>query len=150
MGNVVPIVNRDVPQCTAPTGKGTRCRFNAKPGIDVCGHHEKKLAQPVDPEELDDSEDAFNKLSLSDKIKAAEQQVMDLVPVAMQTVMEILANPDEKAADRLKAAQLVLDRGVAQKIQAEVSQTDERDLDDEIEDALAEVRAELDRTGTDG
>lgn len=144
MGDVVPIVNREVRQCSGTTGKGTRCRFNARDGSDLCGHHEKKIREAREPEE------AVAELSLGDKIKAAEQQVMDLVPVAMQTVMDILSNPAEKAADRLKAAQLVLDRGVAQKIQAEVSQGDERDLDAEIEDALAEVQAELDRTGTDG
>jgi hypothetical protein len=141
MTNVVHLLKRERPQCEGTTKAGARCSFNARPDSKFCGLHLNKSDEPVE---------SVDSMSLGDKIKAAEQQVMDLVPVAMKTVMEILMNDNEKAADRLKAAQLVLDRGVAQKIQAEVSQSDERDLDAEIEDALEEVRAELDRTGTDG
>lgn len=126
---------------------GSQCQITAQPDSDYCWRHNPSK---VSAEKRVMANGELLNRTLGEKIKDAEQQIMDLVPVAMQTVMEILGNPDEKAADRLKAAQLVLDRGVAQKIQAEVSQTDERDLDAEIEDALEEVRAELDRTGTDG
>lgn len=86
---------------------------------------------------------------MAEQLKAAEQQIMDLVPVAMQALTDVLMNPGTKPADRIKAAQMVIDRSVAQRIQVENITSDTRDLDEEIEEALEEVRDEL-RTGTDG
>jgi hypothetical protein len=144
MGNVVPISNGGVvPQCQGTTGKGTRCRFNVRLDLadpKFCAMHQPKDLEP---------ELVVKKMTMAEQLKAAEQQIMDLVPVAMQALIDVLTGEDTKPADRIKAAQMVIDRSVAQRIQVETMTTDVRDLDDEIEEALEEVRDNL-RTGTDG
>jgi hypothetical protein len=141
--NVVSISNGAIPQCGGTTGKGTRCRFNAR--VDLADPRFCSMHQPRDiaPEKV------VAKMTMAQQLKAAEQQIMDLVPVAMQALTDVLMDPLTKPADRIKAAQMVIDRSVAQRIQVENVTSDTRDLDEEIEEALEEVRDNL-RTGTDG
>lgn len=87
--------------------------------------------------------------TLAEKLAAVKDQVIAAAPAAMQALLDIMNDPLTKSQDRLKAIQMVLDRTVALKIEAEVANSDVRDIDSEIEDALAEVESAM-RTGTDG
>ncbi len=139
--------NRERKQCHGETTRGDRCSFNAQLGSDFCKIHERVVMREQQPET--EAERITRGLTLAEKLEAAKQQMIGLADVAMRTVQEILESPTAKEADRLKAAQMVLDRAVAQRIEVEQASSDVRDLDAEIEDALAEVREEL-KTGTDG
>lgn len=141
MGEVISIDQREARQCEGTTKAGSRCRFNAQQDSLWCGMHKPAGEAQKDKE--------AKKMTMAEQLKAAEQQIMDLVPVAMQALVDVLTGEDTKPADRIKAAQMVIDRSVAQRIQVETMTTDVRDLDDEIEEALEEVRDNL-RTGTDG
>lgn len=142
MSNVFSLPKRERQQCEGTTKAGRRCSFNAPEGMRHCKLHSSD-EEPVAVEEH------VKKMSMAEQLKAAEQQIMDLVPIAMQALVDVLTGEDTKPADRIKAAQMVIDRSVAQRIQVENVTSDTRDLDVEIEEALAEVRDEL-RTGTDG
>lgn len=141
MGDLVALNNGARRQCKEIAERtGEQCLIRAQEGSEYCWRHNPdRTRKVVEP----------SKMSMAEQLKAAEQQIMDLVPIAMQALVDVLTGEDTKPADRIKAAQMVIDRSVAQRIQVETVNSDTRDLDSEIEDALAEVRDEL-RTGTDG
>jgi hypothetical protein len=143
MGSVLSLVKRESPQCEGTTAAGTRCRFNSRPDGKFCGKHIPRDLNPVSAEE------AVAEMSLAEKLDAVKQQVIAAAPAAMQALLDIMNDPLTKSQDRLKAIQMVLDRTVALKIEAEVANSDVRDIDSEIEDALAEAESAM-RTGTDG
>lgn len=69
----------------------------------------------------------------------AMEPLRDLLPDAVAAVQQILRDMDAKPADRLKAAESVLDRFVARKVHAEIEDNrEERDLDAEIAPLLGE------------
>ena len=62
-----------------------------------------------------------------------------LVPKAMERAEKILLDDDARASDHLKAIEMVLDRFVARKVHAEVTDDREvRQLDQEIASLIAE------------
>ncbi len=148
MGEIVQLKTNGKRQCSAEASStGKRCSITALPESDLCWRHDPSHDQP--PRGLKALKVNGRPKTLGEQLQAAKDRMVGLADVAMQTVEEILQDPLAKSADRLKAAQMVLDRAVAQRIEVEQASGDVRDLDAEIEEALAEVRDDL-KTGTDG
>lgn len=98
-------------------------------GALVCAHHGGRAPQTQNKaaERIDDIQ-----VTVLTRLEA-------LVPLAVEAMEQILANPDEKASDRINAAGMVMDRFVARKVHAEVENNqDIRDLDAEIEALINE------------
>lgn len=74
-------------------------------------------------------------------------RLAELGDIAVKTVQEILESSETRATDRLRAAEMVMDRFVPKKSEVEVTQHEALDLDAEIEEALGE--APMQSTGTD-
>lgn len=79
------------------------------------------------------------------KIEAVRARLEDVAEFAVQAVMRVLEDEFAKPADRLKAAEMVLDRTVGRQLTLDQANSDERDLDTEISQLL-----ELQATGTEG
>lgn len=127
-------------RCGEPTAKGTECTRYAVAGQEKCFQH-GGVAKATQLTGMSD-DIRFN-------LELAKNRVAQLAPLALQTVMEILQDPDAKTSDRLKAAGIILDRTVSQKIEVQDTSSDERDIDAEIEEALEIAQMQL-GTGTDG
>lgn len=65
-----------------------------------------------------------------------EDRIKELAETAAQAIQSVLENPEAKDADRIRAAETVLDRVVGKKIEAEIKKSEEADLDAEIEEAI--------------
>jgi hypothetical protein len=93
-------------------------------GALVCAHHGGRapLAQNKAAERIDNIQ-----VTVLTRLEA-------LVPLAVEAMEQILGDEKARAADRINAAGMVMDRFVAKKVHAEVEDNREsRDLDAEIE-----------------
>lgn len=126
---------------------GKPCQNWALPGGSVCRMHgggRRGVGGSLrndDGEQLTPSQRAKRN---QDRIK---ERLAELGDQAVQTVKDILESDQARATDRLRAAELVMDRFVPKKAEVEVSQHEAADLDAEIEEALGET---LESTGTEG
>ena len=118
---------------------GNRCERWAVKGALVCRLHGAG-GDPDDPK-------ARGAHKAKERIQDAEAELraklFEMHQAALDAVQSVLEDPNAKPADRLKAADAVLNRFVAQKAETKVKvdSTEERDLDEEIAAAL-----ELDAT----
>jgi hypothetical protein len=113
-------------QCSATSKQsGERCKKPAIAGGNVCRMHGG--AVPAAKRKA-----AENKQRIEDRIK-------ELGDRAVQTLTDVLDDESVKPEVRVRAAETILDRIVGKKIEAEVTQTDVRDLDAEIEAELGEL-----------
>ena len=123
----LPVKNQIICRATSKR-TGLPCRNRAVNGALVCRMHGaggSAETNPVVAKAAQRVEDA------QDVIKA---RLYELHDAAVDAVRSVLEDPDAKAADKLKAADTILNRFVAQKAETKVTTADneERDLDEEI------------------
>lgn len=136
-------------KCTAMTVAGIRCDKWAVQGATVCATHggaAPQVGYNTDPE-TGKKLTSYQKWRRNQEVM--KERLAELGDQAVATVQQVLEHGD-RSQDRLRAAEMVLDRFVPKKSEVEVSQHEERDLDLEIEQAIAEdTNAPLPPTGTD-
>lgn len=122
---------------------GIRCGNEVVRGSHVCRYHGAggKPKHPDDP----GHENHGGTVARTRRIEAVRTHLELTASAAVLAVQSILENEDAKPGDRLKAAEIVLDRTVGRHIQLEKEDLEERDLDEEIF-ALTEA---IELTGTD-
>jgi hypothetical protein len=124
----VPRKQRSI-KCQATARNGQPCGRWAVIGALVCPHHGGKApqVQAAAAERLDNIQ-----VSVLERLER-------LVPKAVLAMEQILDDETARAADRIAAANGILDRFVAKKVHAEIDDNhDERDLDAEIAQIIAE------------
>lgn len=119
-------------RCSRPVKTtGVQCRNRAVPGSTACKLHGGR--EKRSPEEL------LADPNLADpktRTIAARARLEELVEDALKAVVDVMKDPMSDAKDRLKAAEMVLDRTVGRKAEVHVTSHAERDLDDELDQLL--------------
>jgi hypothetical protein len=110
-------------KCKATARNGQPCGRWAALGALVCAHHGGKAPQTI-----------AKAAERRDTIQVSVLERMEaLVPKAVLALEQILDNEEARPADRIAAASGILDRFVAKKVHAEVTDDrEERNLDEEI------------------
>lgn len=117
-------------QCQATAAyTGERCKRMSVAGAYVCSKHGGMLPSV--------------RRKAAERMESLREQFVMLASPALHAVRDILEDPDARPADRLKAAELVIDRLVAKRIETEVIEESERDLDEEIRKALGKGKLRL-------
>lgn len=133
------------PRCTHVSEEtGKRCGNAVERGTTVCRYHGASNAHHPD----------FNGGTQEGPGSAGRAQRIERVRMALEygamsaaiAVTSILESEDARPQDRLKAAEILLDRTVGRTIQLEKEDASERDLDQEI----LQIAADLGATGTEG
>jgi hypothetical protein len=121
-------------QCIATAkSTGQRCTAYACLGATVCTKHGGEAPQV--------------RAAAAERMQEAQvdiiEQMKTRLPKALEAIDRVLNDPNARASDVLKAAEIYLDRLVAKRVHAEVDdQRESRDLDAEIEEAYRELRKE--------
>lgn len=126
-------------QCTATARhSGQRCRRWAAPGLNVCRNHGGggKIKHPDDPAAK--SHPATMGRQRLERIRERIQEMGDLAADTLAAVMQDL---DAEPKDKLKAAEMVLDRLVGRKIEAEASPEERQDTVNEVMQLIREKKA---------
>jgi hypothetical protein len=131
------------PRCMATSRKGVRCANAVVPGSHICRFHGAG-GKPKHPDDPNADRDGATK-SRAHRIEAVRQHLELTAQTAVLMIESVLEDENAKTSDRIKAAEIVLDRTVGRHVQLEKEDVEERDLDEEIF-ALTEA---LDLTGTD-
>lgn len=121
---------------------GKPCENYAVRGKTVCRMHNAASQKPLDELVASAAEVRL------DRLAQARQRMESLVDRAVDSVVNVMENDEARASDRLKAAEMILDRSLPKKLEVE-SHDQLRDLDDEIATELGEVRRVLAATGTE-
>lgn len=141
-------------RCTYLKGDKTRCNNAVEPGTIGCKMHNAKAARGLEKEQdetvrpdaiiAEGKAQGTNRADRVERIRAHLELVALSAVLAVQMVLE-----DElaKPSDRLKAAEIVLDRTIGRTLQVQAEDSAERDLDIEIMELADSV---LPATGTDG
>jgi len=133
------------PRCTQNSRQtGERCGNAAVPGTHVCRFHGAS-GKILDDDDLTRPNGNQATRARAERIELIRQHLELTAQAAVLAVQAILEDEDSRPADRLKAAEIVLDRTVGRHLQLEKEDLEERDLDEEIL-ALTDAIA----TGTDG
>jgi hypothetical protein len=129
---------RGMPRCQRRAQiTGIRCANEAVPGSTLCRIH-----GGVDPATLHPDDPRTEGSSAKDRAERIDRVRMYLELAATSAVAAIQAvveSDDSRPQDRLKAAEIILDRTVGRQIQMEREDAEERDLDAEILAAAASV-----------
>lgn len=133
---LTPARARTMILCNAVTRSGKPCKKAAVRGAGQCNTH---LISP----------DA--KIAAQERIAITHDRIvalmMEQVEPALQVIVEIMNNGAAREQDRMKAAELILDRTVGKKLEHSTDdRSGEKDLDEEIEEAVGTI---LQATGTD-
>lgn len=133
------------PRCLARNKQGIRCGNQVVPGSHVCRFHGSG-GRPEHEDDLTraDGRDNAATRARTDRIEAIRLHLELTASSAVMAVQSVLEDELAKPSDRLKAAEIVLDRTVGRHVQLEKEDVEERDLDQEIF-ALTEAL----KTGTD-
>lgn len=132
------------PRCTATSSTGHRCGNAVERGTTVCRFHGASDSRhPDDPREGSEGPGTAGRQQRIERVRQSLEYAAGAAVLAVQSILE---NEDARPQDRLKAAEIVLDRTVGRTIQVEKEDAAERDLDQEI----LQIAADLGATGTDG
>lgn len=132
------------PRCQAISkNNGVRCANAAVPGSTVCRYHGAG-GKPKHPDDPAYDTDPASK-TRAHRIELVRTHLELIAQSAVLTIQSVLEDENAKPSDRLKAAEITLDRTVGRHVQLEKEDIEERDLDEEIF-ALTEA---LDFTGTE-
>lgn len=131
-------------KCAARSKRtGQPCRNRAVTGQRTCRMHGGDKARGEELLAAQATEAVSTRL---DRLVEARERLESLVNRAVDAVVNVMENDDARPADRMKAAEMILDRSLPRKL--EVEPHDElRDLDSEIAEELGEVV--LAATGTE-
>jgi hypothetical protein len=136
------------PRCFTRNRAGVRCGNEALPGSTVCRFHTRGTQvhseTGIEVDEMGSTRSVA--VARQARIDAVRTHLELTAQAAVMAVESILEDEAARPQDRLKAAEIVLDRTVGRTLQLEREDAQERDLDKEIL-AIAET---LDATGTDG
>lgn len=141
-----------------------RCDQPCQPGSDACGYHDRKyrhqrgpggdarLPHPDDAsdEVLAPSKPGNPRETRADRVERIRLHLELVASSAVLAVQSVLESESARPQDRLKAAEIVLDRTVGRQLQLEAADQQERDLDVEILQLADTVLPPLAATGTDG
>lgn len=142
-------------RCTYNRAKGTRCNNKVRPGTEACAFHHRKygnpshsaasdgaIKHPDDPTPMNKNQET--RAQRVERVRAYLEMVAQSAVAAVQQVLE-----DEmgRPQDRLKAAEIILDRTVGRQLQVEQADAAEKQLDAEILELADTLLAP---TGTDG
>lgn len=132
------------PRCTARSKtNGVRCANAVVPGSHVCRYHGAG-GKPKHPDDPAADKDVATR-SRAVRIEAVRTHLELTAQSAVLAIESVLEDENAKTSDRLKAAEIVLDRTVGRHVQLEKEDIEERDLDEEI----FQLTEALDLTGTD-
>jgi len=133
-------------RCTARNQAGVRCGNKVVKGSHVCRFHGAG-GVPRHEDDLVTADGRTNGAgkARTERIEAIRLHLELTAASAVMAVQSVLEDEMAKPSDRLKAAEIVLDRTVGRHLQLEREDLEERDLDEEIF-ALTES---LHLTGTD-
>lgn len=134
-------------RCTATSkGTGTQCKLWATRGMHVCRIHGGggAVKHPDEPHA-----EHHPATTAAQRIEAVKERLTELGDQALATVSEVLIGkividgvevPTAEAKDRLKAAEMVLDRMVGRKIETATDPEEHKEMDAKIE-AVMETMA---------
>jgi hypothetical protein len=131
MGAVAPedLTVRGKPRCVAKASvTGIRCGNEAVLGTTVCRFHGAATPTPDSPGE----ERSIGASAKRARIEAARQHLEFAAAAAVTAVMSIVEDEMARPQDRLKAAEIILDRTVGKTITLDKEEAADRDLDKEI------------------
>lgn len=132
------------PRCTKDNSAGARCGNAAERGTTVCRFHGAANSRhPDDPREGSEGPGTAGRAARIERIRAHLELTADAAVLAIQSVLE---DENARPQDRLKAAEIVLDRTVGRQITLDKEDAAERDLDQEI----LQIASTLADTGTEG
>lgn len=122
-------------KCARTTKAGTPCRNWAVTGSNACQAH-----LGVGTVRQQGLEKAEERKEISRDLIV--QRLYELVEPSVERLKAIITTdlaPGMRVTDQLRAIEIVMDRTVGKKIEVGVEDTDEKDLDDEIEEAFGVV-----------
>lgn len=138
---------RGRPRCThVRSENGIRCGNEAARGTTVCRFHGASNSPHPDDNRGFTRGEGPGTSGRQARIERVRTHLEYAAETAVLVVQQIAEDEEARTQDRLKAAEIILDRTVGKTMQLEREDAQERDLDQEIL-AIAET---LDKTGTDG
>lgn len=115
---------------------GEGCRNWAVKGALVCRMH--GVGGHVEEDEVEGLHPQDPRKARAARVNELRDKLAQLGDEAVAAVQRVMHDPEAKPSEVLKAAELVLDRFVPKKAEVEVHDTEVRDLDEEIAEAITE------------
>lgn len=132
---------RGRPRCTSDsTVTGVRCGNESVKGTTVCRFHGASHGHHPDDTANSEGPGTAGRQARIDRVRTQMEYAAMGAVLAVQGILE---DDEARPQDRLKAAEIVLDRTIGRTLQIEAQDAQERDLDQEI----LQIAATFEKTG---